>query len=273
LSFFPLYLLTRVMDSFLKGRSSITFFVLVVLSLFLLVLPVKLKKGVSEIAFSFSYGPFYSLANRIEELHKVHQENRILSQKVMRLTLENAQLQEKRVENERLRKILEFKSENSFELVPAKVISTEPTRLPTSLLINLGEKDGLREGMPVVNIEGLAGKVSKVLIGSSVVQLLFHPHCRVAALDQRSRVQGIVKSKGGIILDLDNVPQDEDVKPGDEIYTSGLGGIFPAGLKIGRVINVDQGKDSVFKTIKLKPAVDFFSLEELFLIKLQPKRF
>lgn len=268
MSFFPLYLLTRVMDSFLKGRSSITFIVLVVLSLFLLVLPVKLKKGVSEIAFSFSYGPFYSLANRIEELHKVHQENRILSQKVMRLTLENAQLQEKRLENERLRKILEFKSENSFELVPAKVISAEPTRLPTSLLINLGGKDGLKKGMPVVNINGLVGKVSEVLVGSSVVQLLFHPHCRVAALDQRSRVQGIVKSKGGVILDLDNVPLDEDVKPGDVIYTSGLGGVFPAGLKIGRVITVYQDKDSVFKTIKLKPAVDFFRLEELFLIKL-----
>jgi rod shape-determining protein MreC len=69
-------------------------------------------------------------------------------------------------------------------------------------------------------------------------------------------------------LDLDNVPLEEDVKPGDEIYTSGLGGIFPAGIKIGKVIMVDQKRSAAFKTIKLKPEVDFFRLEELFLVKL-----
>jgi rod shape-determining protein MreC len=268
LSYFSPDILTQRIGLFLKGKSSAILFIFSALSILLLVLPVKLKKDASEIAFDFTYRPFYSLAERVEDLYKVHQRNEILSQKVIRLTLENAKLQEERLENERLRKMLEFKSGSSFRLIPAKVIAAEPGRLPTSVLINLGEKDGLKKGMPVVNLDGLVGKVSEVLVGTSRVQLLFHPQCRVAALDQRSRVQGIVKSKGGVILDFENVPVDEDVEPTDQIYTSGLGGIFPAGIKIGEVIKVDQKKDPIFKTIKLKPAVDFFRLEELFLIKL-----
>lgn len=260
--------LTQGIGSFLKGKNSLAFFILLFLSLLLLVLPVKIKKNLSEIAFSFSYGPFYSLANRAEDLYKVHQQNRVLSEKVMRLTLENARLQEERLENERLKEMLGFKSASDFKLLPTRVVLTEPERLITTILINSGEKDGVRKGMPVVNIDGLVGRVSEVLVGSSVVQLLYHPQCRVAALDQRSRVQGIVRSKGGIILDLENVPLEEDVKPGDEIYTSGLGGIFPAEIKIGKVITVDQKRNATFKTIKLKPAVDFFRLEELFLVKL-----
>lgn len=219
-------------------------------------------------AFDLTYRPFYSLANNIEELYQVYDKNRILSERVMRLTLENAQLEENKLENERLRKMLEFKSRSSFRLVPAKVISSEPGRLPEVLLINLGEEDNLKKGMPVVNIDGLVGKVSEVLVGTSRVQLLFHPQCKVAAIDQRSRVQGIVKSKGGVELDLEHVPVEEDVKLGDEIFTSGLGGVFPSGIKIGKVIKVSQENDSVVKTIKLEPAVDFFKLEELFIIRL-----
>jgi len=267
LPFFPLDILTQRMGLFVKGKSSATFLVLSVLSLILLILPVKMKKNISEGIFSFTYGPFYSLSNRIGELHQVYQNNRILVEKVTRLTLENTRLKEKGLENERLKKMLDFKSQSSFELIPAEVISAEPGRFPGSILINLGEKDGVKKNMTIINSDGVVGKVSEVLVGSSVVQLLFHPNCRVAAFDQRSRVQGIVKSKRGIILDLDNVPLDEDVKPGDEIYTSGLGEIFPAGLKVGRVIIISRENNSVFKTIKIKPAVDFFSLEELFLIK------
>jgi rod shape-determining protein MreC len=267
LPFFPLDILTQRMGLLVKGKSSATFLVLSVLSLLLLILPLKMKKTISEKIFSFTYGPFYSLSNRIGELHQIYQNNSILIEKVTKLTLENTRLKEKGLENDRLKKMLEFKSQSNFKLIPAEVISAGPGRFPGSILINLGEKDGVKKGMTVINIDGVVGKVSEVLVGSSVIQLLFHPNCRVAAFDQRSRTQGIVKSKGGIILDLDNVPLDEDIKAGDEIYSSGLGEIFPAGLKVGRVITVSRGNDSVFQTIKIKPAVDFFSLEELFVIK------
>jgi len=265
--FFSFNIFTRGRGYFLKDKSTTTLFLFLSLSLFLFLLPVKVKKSLSEVIFSFTYAPFYSIANRIGELYGVHQANRILNEKVTRLTLENIQLQEESRENQRLRQMLEFESKSSYQLIPAEVVSAEPGRFPSSIWINLGEKDGIKKGMPVINMDGLIGRVSEVLMRKSVVQLLYHPNCRVPALDSRSRVQGIVRSKGGISLNLDNVPAEEDVKPGDEIYSSGSGEIFPEGLKIGQVNRVSPERDSVFKVITIKPAVNFARLEELFIIK------
>jgi rod shape-determining protein MreC len=266
--FFLFDILARGRGSFLKEKSPATLFLFLSLSLFLFLLPIKVKKGLSEVIFSFTYAPFYSIAGRVGELYNVHQANKILNEKVTRLTLENIQLQEEKKENQRLRQMLGFKSESSYQLIPAEVVSAEPGRFPTSIWINLGEKDGIKRGMPVISVDGLIGKVSEVLVGSSIVQLLYHPNCRVAAVDSRSRVQGIVRSKGGIDLNLDNVPIEEDIKAGDEIFSSGIGKVFPEGIKIGQVIKIHPARDSVFKTILLKPAVDFSRLEELFIIKI-----
>jgi len=266
--FFSFDILARGRGSFLKEKSSATLFLYLSLSLLLFLLPVKIKKSLSEVVFRFTYAPFYSIAGRVSELYNVHQVNKVLNEKVTRLTLENIRLQEESKENQRLKQMLGFKSESSYQLIPAEVVSTEPGRFPTLVWINFGEKDGIKKGMPVISVDGLIGRVSEVLIGSSIVQLLYHPNCRVAALDYRSRVQGIVRSKGGITLNLDNVSLEEDVKAGDEIYSSGMGRLFPEGLKIGQVIEVYPDRDSVFKTILLKPAVDFSRLEEIFIIKI-----
>lgn len=266
--FFSLNILTRARGSFLKEKSSTTFFLFLSLSLLLFLLPLKVKSSLSEFFSSFTYAPFNSIARRVGELYNVHQLNKVLNEKVTSLTLKNTQLEEERKENQRLRQLLGFESESSYKLVPAEVVWTDPGRFPSSIGINLGEKDGIKKGMPVINMEGLVGKVNEVLVGNSIVQLLYHNNCRVPALDSRSRVQGIVRSKGKVTLNLDNVPNEEDVKAGDEIYSSGMGKDFPEGLKIGQVIKVYPERDSVFKTIIIKPAVDFSRLEEIFLVKL-----
>ncbi|HVP37515.1 MAG TPA: rod shape-determining protein MreC [Terriglobales bacterium] len=265
--FFLFDIIDRAKGSFIKEKSSATFFLLLSLSLILFLFPVSFKNSLSEVVIRFTYGPFNSLAVHVGQLYDVHRKNKILNEKVTSLTLENTKLQEESRENQRLRQLLGFKSASSYQIIPAEVVSVEPERFSTSILINLGEKDGVKKNMPVINLEGLVGKVSEVLTGSSVVQLLYHPNCRVPAVDSRNRVQGIVKSKGGINLNLDNVPTEEDVKSGDEIYSSGMGKVFPEGLKIGQVLRVYPAGDSVFKTIILKPAVDFSRLEEIFLIK------
>jgi len=227
--FFSFNILSRGRGSFLKDRNSATFFLFLCLSLLLFLLPLKVKKSLSEFFFSFTYSPFYSIAGQVNELRSVHQINQDLNQKVTSLTLQNVQLQEESRENQRLRQMLGFESMSSYQLIPAEVISFEPGKYPGSVWINLGEKDGIRKDMPVISMEGLVGKVSEVLMAKSAVQLLYHLNCRVPALDSRSRVQGIVKLKG-VSLSLDNVPVEEDVKPGDEIYSSGAGQIFPQGL-------------------------------------------
>jgi rod shape-determining protein MreC len=255
----------------------------VLLSLLLLALPGEVKSDFSAFIFRFTYAPFYALSHQIKQLQGVYQENKKLQQKVMELTLENSELKEEHLENSRLRALLEFRSELEYQVIPAEVAAAEPNR-PLgrgSILINKGKEEGIKRNMPVLNLYGLVGKIEEVYPHRSTVQLMLDPDFRVSALDQRSRVFGIIKpySGHGMFLNLDNIPIGEDVQIGDEVISAGLGGIFPAGLKIGIVSNVGErslskttGYSGVFQEIEVIPSVYFNSLEELFALNIDMKR-
>jgi rod shape-determining protein MreC len=249
-----------------------------VASLLLLILPRDLKSDISAVIFKFTYGPFYALSNHIRELEGVREENRRLHRKVMELSIRNSQLNEERLENSRLRELLGFKSHLEQLVIPADVVASEPNRRTFTVMINKGQKDQVRRNMPVVNMYGLVGKILDVSGHTAVVQLLIEPSFRASAQVQRSRVMGIIKPGPGLTLRLDNVPLAEDVKEGDRVVTSGLGGVFPAGIEIGTVTSAqseeafsqDYQTFGIFKMIQVTPSVDFSTLEELFVLKVTP---
>jgi rod shape-determining protein MreC len=250
---------------------------LVLLSLVLLVLPQRIKSDISGFVYRFSYGPFYSLANHIRELEGVREDNKRLHKRTMELSLRNFWLNEERLENRRLRELLDFRSELEYKVIPADLVAAEPNRRHFSVLINKGSHDGIRRNMPVVNMHGLVGKTVDVSPHTSVVQLMIDPSFRISALDQRSRVYGIIRPGSGFSLTLDNVPLTEDVESGDGVISSGLGGIFPPGIKIGAVTAVESQKTlsredysfGIFKRIIVRPSVDFSSLEEVFVMEVE----
>jgi rod shape-determining protein MreC len=247
----------------------------VLLSFLLLILPQKIKLDLSTFIFRFTYGPFYAFSNHIKELEGVRQENKRLHQKVMELSLRNFRLNEEHLENERLRELLGFRSQLEHKVIPAHVVAKDPNRRYFSVLIDKGAQEGVKRNMPVVNMHGLVGKIVVVSPHSSVVQLMIDPRFRASAKDQRSRMFGIIKPESGFTLRLDNVPLREDVRVGDFVISSGLGGIFPPGIKIGVVTAVESSETfskedrsfGIFKMIQVKPSVDFSSLEELFVLE------
>jgi rod shape-determining protein MreC len=245
----------------------------------LLVLSGKVKSDISALILRFTYAPFYALSHQIEQLKGVYQENKKLHQMVMELTLENYKLKEKHLENSRLRALLEFRSELRYQVIPAEVVAAEPNRPPGtgSVLINKGKEEGIKRNMPVLNLHGLVGKIEEVFPHRSTVQLMLDPNFRVSALDQRSRVFGVIKPQPGhgLLLKLDNVPAREDVRLGDEVVSAGLGGVFPVGIRIGVVTRVEEQTfrktspySGIFKEIEVKPSVDFNSLEEIFVLSI-----
>jgi rod shape-determining protein MreC len=250
----------------LKGNKYFYLSILILLSLILLIMPHYNKTIISYYVFKFSYSPFYGLSDKVRELRGVYKENQELHKKVTELTLENYQLREDSLENIRLRSLLEFKLQSVYQIIPAKVIAFDPGRNTSTVLVDVGEEEGIRRNMPVINMYGLVGKTLEVMPHTSAVQLLLDPNCRVAAIDQRSRILGIIKLSPSLSLIMDNVPFGEDIKVGDQIVTSGLGGIFPSGIQMGKVAEVEETKHAVFKTIRLKPEVNFNSLEELFVL-------
>jgi rod shape-determining protein MreC len=250
------------------------------LSFLLLILPQRIKSDLSAFIFRFTYGPFYSLSNHIQELEGIREENRRLHQKLMELALRNFWLNEAQLENQRLRGLLDFRSELEHKVIPADVVASDPNRASFSILINKGSQDGVRENMPVVNMRGLVGKIVDVSSRGATVQLMIDPSFRASALDKRSRVFGIIKPRAGFTLRLDNVPLQEDVMVGDLVISSGLGGVFPPGLQIGTVTAVKSQETfsqedrsfGIFKMIQVNPSVDFSSLEEVFILDVQKEK-
>jgi len=243
----------------------LVFFVL--LAFLLLILPQQQKLFISGSILKYTYLPFFKFSQKIKRLTNVYDENKKLQKENVRLILENLRLKEEGLENERLRSLLDFKSQVDYRVIPAEVVALEPNRKSNSILISVGQADGVSKYLPVINMQGLVGKVIEVYPRNSLVELLLDPDCRVAALVQRSRIHGIIRPQKGSSLSLENVPSGEDVTYGDEIISSGLGGVFPPALRIGTVVKSEDPKPSIFKHVLVQPSADFNSLEELFVIE------
>ncbi len=96
----------------------------------------------------------------------------------------------------------------------------------------------------------------------SQVQLITNPDASVGAMLERSRTPGVLRGSGDLVLDLNYIGNTEQVAPGDVVLSSGLDGIFPKGLMIGRVVESNKGK-GVFRSIKVEPVMDLIHLEEV----------
>jgi rod shape-determining protein MreC len=171
-------------------------------------------------------------------------------------------LQEARLENENLRRELEFKSAvPNYHLLSAEVIGHDPNNLLQYLIIDRGADDGLEPGMPVLTADGLVGRISRVNHNSATVMLISDPSSSVSALIQQSRATGLVQGYPGQELVMRYIPQGEEVEVGDVVLTSGLGSSFPKRLVIGQVTAVKRSDVEMFQEARVAPAVRLRDLE------------
>ena len=180
------------------------------------------------------------------------------------------QVQEIRLANERLRKLLDFKAGVNLVTLPAQVISEDASSWFRTVVIDKGADDGVREGMPVVVAEGVVGRTIRVAAQQSRVLLITDASSAIASLVQKNRTRGICRGQGAN-LTLDFALRLEEITEGDLIVTSGIGGVFPKGLTIGHVEQVSVVAYGLFQPVSVKPTVDFSRLEEvLVLLKEKP---
>ncbi len=189
-------------------------------------------------------------------------ENEELQQMVDQLIIENVRLREAEIENVTLREQLNFKQASpSFELLSAQVIGRDPTNLAGYLIIDRGTEEGVAVGMPVLTDRGLVGRVTETAPHSAKVLLITDPSSAVNALIQESRATGVVQGGVGQGLTMRYIQQTEEIKPGDLVLTSGLGGNFPTRLIIGQVTGVTKKDVELFQEAEVRPSVDFGRLE------------
>lgn len=195
----------------------------------------------------------------------LRRENDVLRETVMQLKMENTTLQEGHFENDRLRRMLGLKKQPTFTYVPAEVIARDTGRSGNTLVLDVGARSGVRRYMAVVTPDGLLGRVIEAAPYSSIVQLVTDASCRVSGLIQRSRAQGSVswQNESGLYVSL---PVRSDIRIGDRLVTSGLGGAFPPGLVIGQVKRLELDEMGLFKRGYLQPQVDLNRLEEVYIL-------
>jgi rod shape-determining protein MreC len=195
----------------------------------------------------------------------VYWENQKLRQRAATLQMELDGVRAERGENARLRRLLELEQRHPYSLLAADVTGRSLDRLGGSLTLDKGSRDGIVENRAILTPEGLVGRVERVTPHQARVLTLLHRDCAVAARVARSRVEGVLRWDFGDqpTLHLLYISSQEDVKPGDVVVTSGLGGIFPEGIRVGTVERVGLEPNGLMKEIVLAPAVDFRSVEQV----------
>jgi len=207
----------------------------------------------------------------VRQLDTLQRENRELRELVDQLMIENVRLSEAAAENEILRQQLNFKRKNpSLDIrsadVIGRVIGRDPSNILRVLIIDVGARDGVAPGMPVVTARGLVGHITEVSDRSARVLLITDASSSVNALVQRSRATGVVRGQIGGNLVMRYIAQGEDVQVGDIVLTSGLGGNYPKRLVIGQITAVRQRDIDLFQEAEVRPTVNFGGLEVVMVI-------
>ena len=196
----------------------------------------------------------------------VHHENTQLKNEIHVLKIANSRYLELLATQESLEELLQFKQTINRPVLAAQVIGLDPTGWFKSVIIDKGKWAGLRIDMPVVNAFGVVGRVVSVSSNYAKVLLIIDQNSAVDCLVQRSRDRGMLKGLMSEICKLDYVAKSNDITMGDIVVTSGLGGVFPKGLPVGRILDVKEISGELFKDIKIRTAVDFSKLEEVLVI-------
>lgn len=197
-------------------------------------------------------------------------ENAALRELNLQLSDERAKIRQSIIENAKLRKMLEFKKASTVPLISADIVGKTTTEARNYATVNRGEQDGVEVGMPVVTDAGLVGLVVGTSKSYSAIRLLINRESRIAGKIQRSRIDGILIWDGEDALTMKNIPKSYDVQVGDEVNTSSYSNRYPANIKIGTVMETRDDGTSLFRKILVKPAVNFLTLEQVFIMKLMP---
>ena len=201
----------------------------------------------------------------ISEIKKLKEETERLKVQNLELMAEISLLREVKKENQTLRKALNLNLEKEFKLSLADVIFKDISEDLISL--NRGKKDGIREGLPVITEQKiLIGKIFEVYDDSSKVLLISNKKSsfdgEIAEKEIVGQVRG--KGKGKVLFDL--VPREKEIKEGDLIQTSTLGGIFPAGLLVGKLKKVEGSDVKPFWKAEILPLFEIGKLDKVFII-------
>ncbi len=227
-----------------------------------LVAPVQSAlRSTGDFLSDFGYGVVHG--------RRLREENERLQREIEALHAAQTVQEELRQENERLRRLLQFAQSKKIRPLVARVLAIQPSAYFHTLIVGCGQAEGVHSRMVAVTDRGLVGLVYTVTRHTAHVLLITDPNASVGARIQRaeSRAVGVCRGTGEEYLMLTFLSKDADVRPGDVVITSGLGGVYPAGIPIGTVEQVIEQKHAGMREARVKPFVNVMQIEEVLLTR------
>ena len=200
------------------------------------------------------------------DLLSVREDNASLRDRIAELEEENLQYREALVASNHLHHIAAMRDEFEIPMLPSEVVGLDVSPWFRSVLVDRGRRHGVDAGNPVITPEGVVGLVTATSRNAAKTMLLLDRQSAINAIVQRSRARGIVRGLGTGALEFEFVVRGGDVQDGDVVITSGLGGVYPKGLRIGEVTHVSDPGGRLMQIATLEPAVDFGRLEQVFVM-------
>ncbi len=223
-------------------------------------------------AFSWVIGNFVSAGEYVHAMVTSVEENKLLKSQIVQLETMARDSEEYKNENERLRSLLEFKEkEQNYQTIGAEVIAKEPGNWFQIFTINRGTMDGIEQGCAVINSQGLIGYIFEIGTTWAKVATIIDVDTNVGALLTKTGEQAVIEgdmelSREGLCK-MVYIPKNASIMIGDSVETSGLGGVYPKGLFIGRIKEINTQQGELYKEVVVEPAVDFQRIREVLVVK------
>ena len=263
----------------LKRLHYIALGLVVLLTLVILNLPsqtsARFKQGIGSL-----FLPLFGLASSSQQLAGTAGDAVVPRRELLKLNdglrrenqqfrLQALQAQETASENARLRQLVGWQRQTTWKLKLARVVLRDPANWWQTVQIDLGSRDGLRVNLAVLTTDGLVGRISSVSLTRSQVVLLGDPNCKVSArVENETRDTGVIGPSGPLdtaFVVLGYLSRNANLKPAQNVATSGEGGIFPRGIPIGKIVDVEAA-DSGLRTARVRLAANLNALDEVWVM-------
>jgi rod shape-determining protein MreC len=206
----------------------------------------------------------------VQQARQLREQNVAYREEIDRLQAEMVGLRELELENQDLRNLLGLRQQAPpGEMIAVRVVARDPLPFAQVLVIDGGSEQGVREDLPVLTWRGLVGRVIEVQPTSARVLLVTDANSSISGRIQNpdSRATGVIRGRNDQWLLMQYLPQQEQVQTGDLVLTSGLGGVFPAGLPIGKIAQVRRRDQDLFQEALVEPVAPLAHLERLYVLK------
>jgi rod shape-determining protein MreC len=207
----------------------------------------------------------------IQQARQLREQNVAYREEIDRLQAEMVRLRELELENRDLHNLLGLRQQAPpGEMVAVRVVARDPLPFAQVLVVDGGSELGVREDQPVLTWRGLVGRVIEVQPTSARVLLVTDANSSISGRIQNpdSRATGVVRGRNDQWLLMQYLPQQEQVQTGDLVITSGLGGVFPAGLPIGKIAQVRRRDQDLYQEALVEPVAPIAHLERLYVLKI-----